>query len=174
MILSVTELKSYVDVKSMTDEQIEAKLRGLEKSIRNETNNNFQNRKKRFTAPSDDKSILSTNPFFAVGDTIQISQSINDGLYVITAIENNIMQLDLPIYPAESNLITKVEYGDDIKQGVIDIMKWEDKMRDKMGVASETISRHSVSYFSQDASNTLMGYPKAVLGFLEPYYRARF
>lgn len=174
MILSVIELKSYVDVKSMTDTQIEAKLRGLEKAIHNETNNNFQNRKKRFTAPSDDKSILCTNPYFAVGDTIEISQSINDGLYVITSIENNIMLLDKPIYPADSNLITKVEYDDDVKMGVVDIMKWEDKMRDKMGVASETISRHSVSYFSQDASNTLMGYPKALLGFLEPYYRARF
>lgn len=174
MILSVEELKSYVDVKSMSDSQIEAKLRGLEKAIRNATNNNFQNRKKRFTAPSDNKSILSTNPYFAVGDTIQISQSINDGLYVITAIKDGIMQVDQPIYPADSNLITKVEYDDDIKMGIVDIMKWEDKMRDKVGVASETISRHSVSYFSQDASNSLMGYPKTLLGFLEPHYKARF
>lgn len=174
MILSVTELKSYVDVKTMTDSQIEAKLRGLEKAIRGETNNNFQNRKKRFSAPSDDQSILGTNPYFAVGDTIEISQSINEGLYVIISIENGIMTLDKTIYEADSNLITKIEYDDDIKMGIVDIMKWEDNMRDKMGIASETISRHSVSYFSQDASNTLIGYPKALLGFLEPYYRARF
>lgn len=174
MILSVNELRSYIDCRDKTDEQLKLRLSAIEKAVRKETNNNFQNRKMRFNAPTDDKVIQSVNPYFAIGDTIQITQSINEGLYVITAIENGTITLDKTIYPAESNLITKVEYDDDIKQGVVDLMRWEMSMRDKAGIASETISRHSVTYFSQDGENTLAGYPKALLGFLEPYYKARF
>lgn len=174
MILSVDELKSFVDCENMTDELIKARLNGIEIAIRRETNNNFQNRDFRFNAPTNNKAVLCNNPYFASGDTIHITQSINEGLYVITSVEDGAMILDKPVYEAASNLVTKVEYGDDIKMGVVNLMKWENSMRDKVGISSETISRHSVTYFSQDASNTLMGYPKSLLGFLEPYYKARF
>lgn len=53
-------------------------------------------------------------------------------------------------------------------------MIWEATMRDKVGVASETLSRHSVTYFAQDAGNQLMGYPVTLLGFLKPFTKARF
>jgi len=72
------------------------------------------------------------------------------------------------------NLITKVEYPVDIVQGVINLMKWEVENREKVGIKSETLSRHSVTYFDQDANNTVMGYPVALLGFLQPYMKARF
>jgi hypothetical protein len=58
--------------------------------------------------------------------------------------------------------------------GIINLMKWEKNNRDKVGVKSETISRHSVTYFDQDASNQVMGYPVSLLGFLELYKKARF
>jgi hypothetical protein len=41
-------------------------------------------------------------------------------------------------------------------------------------VASETISRHSVTYVDQTGDNTIMGYPVALMGFLKPYRKARF
>lgn len=66
------------------------------------------------------------------------------------------------------------EYPADVKMGVVNLMKWELNNRDKVGVASETISRHSVTYFNMDGDNSLMGYPKSLLGFLKPYKRARF
>ena len=44
----------------------------------------------------------------------------------------------------------------------------------KMGVQSETISRHSVTYYNLDGNTSSMGYPVALLGFLKPYKRARF
>ena len=31
-----------------------------------------------------------------------------------------------------------------------------------------------VTYYDQDASNTVMGYPVSLLGFLKPYRKARF
>jgi hypothetical protein len=46
--------------------------------------------------------------------------------------------------------------------------------RDKVGVQSESISRHSVTYYDQTGNNTVMGYPVALVGFLKPYKKARF
>ena len=46
-------------------------------------------------------------------------------------------------------------------------------MRSKTGIKSETLSRHSVTYFDMDASNSLDGYPASIVGFLDPYYQMR-
>ena len=66
------------------------------------------------------------------------------------------------------------EWPMDIKMGVVNLMKWDDQSRDKVGVSSETISRHSVTYESLTEDNTAMGYPKVLTGFLRPYMKARF
>ena len=66
------------------------------------------------------------------------------------------------------------EYPANVKMGVVNLIKWELDCRDKVGIASETISRHSVTYFDMNGDNSLMGYPKALLGFLRPFKRARF
>jgi hypothetical protein len=62
----------------------------------------------------------------------------------------------------------------DIKMGVVNLLKWELGNREKVGIASETISRHSVTYVDQTGDNTIMGYPVALVGFLRPYKRAQF
>ncbi|MBR1620121.1 hypothetical protein IJ674_09545 [bacterium] len=88
--------------------------------------------------------------------------------------ENNTMTLDADLYDAEHNLVTKIEYPAAIVDGVVNLMLWDVQNRDKVGVQSETLSRHSVTYFAQDASNQLMGYPTTLLGFLKPFTKARF
>ena len=72
------------------------------------------------------------------------------------------------------HLTSDGEYPMDVKMGVVNLLKWELDMRDKVGVASESISRHSVTYVDQTGTNTAMGYPVALMGFLKPYKRARF
>lgn len=67
-----------------------------------------------------------------------------------------------------------VVYPADIKMGVVNMLKWDMENRDKAGIASETISRHSVTYVDQTAANTMVGYPASLVGFLTPYRRARF
>ena len=67
-----------------------------------------------------------------------------------------------------------IAYPADVKMGVVNLLKWEMANRDKVGVASETISRHSVTYFNMDEQNATMGYPASLLGFLKPYMKARF
>lgn len=72
------------------------------------------------------------------------------------------------------HLTSEGEYPMDVKMGVINMLNWDLENRDKVGIQSETISRHSVTYFNMDGDNSSMGYPKSLLGFLKPYRKARF
>lgn len=93
-------------------------------------------------------------------------------------LETKIQALELTIQRYTNNDFKRVlkdgEYPADIKMGVVNMLKWELENRDKVGIASETISRHSVTYFDMNGDNSTMGFPKALLGFLKPYMRARF
>ena len=142
--------------------------------VRAYTHNNFQNRFVRFTADSRGDRLLATSDYLKVGDTVQISQSmVNDGLYTVTEIGDDFVRVDKELYKSV-NLVTKVEYPADIKNGVLNLIKWDIKNRDKTGIKSETLSRYSVTYFDQDSDNQVMGYPVSLLGFLRPYMKARF
>jgi len=67
-----------------------------------------------------------------------------------------------------------INYPADVKMGVVNLLKWELTSRDKASVASETISRHSVTYRSDTETNYINGYPASLMGFLRPYMKARF
>lgn len=175
MIISAEELMGMPEFKEQPGKTLQRKLNAIEDLVRAYTNNNFQNRKIRFEAPSN--SILQgCNDFLKVGDTVQITQSVNEGLYVITRIDsaNRTVTLDSELDKTSYNLITKVEYPHAIIDGVINLLIWEVQNRSKVGIQSETLSRHSVTYFAQDVNNQLMGYPVSLLGFLKPYIKARF
>ncbi len=166
MIISVEKLKSYVNT-SESDEVLLDKLTALEIMIRKYTNNNFQNRNKRFHTSIINGNFNSSSPYITAGDTVQISEStLNDGLYLFSA--------DMKLLDEESCLVTKVEYPADVQMGVVNLLKWDIENRDKIGIQSETISRHSVTYFNMDGNNASLGYPKSLMGFLTPYMKARF
>ena len=175
MIVSVDKVMKLPEFVGQTESVIAEKLDAVELLIRAYTNNNFQNRYVRFTAASLGNRLLGTSDFLKVGDTVQISQSkVNDGLYAITEIGDDFIRVNKDLYRYSDNLVTKVEYPADVRSGVIDLLKWEIANRSKAGIQSETLSRHSVTYFNQDANNQVMGYPVALLGFLKPYIKARF
>lgn len=176
MIVDVETLISMTEFRGLSEAELKQKLKAIELAIRAYTNNNFQNRCVRIEAKTYSDKVYGTSPFLRVGDTIQISKSgVNDGIYTITEITPEFIRLDTTLlFMVNYNLITKVEYPVDIVQGVINLMKWEVENREKVGIKSETLSRHSVTYFDQDANNTVMGYPVALLGFLQPYMKARF
>jgi len=115
MIMTAAELRQHIKTQE-SDQALEARLRALEISIKNHTNNSFSR-------------VLEENGG---------------------------------------------EWPDDIRMGVIRLIQWDMGAGQKVGIASETLSRHAVTYESTTAENTAMGYPKALTAFLRPYTRARF
>lgn len=171
MIISVEEIKELIEV-NMTDKTLDLKLKGLENAIREYTNNNFQIRNARFQCSIENGKLSTVLPPFTVGDTVQISKSLyNEGVYELEAIDGKLSEvlIDEPLVT-----VTLVRYPKDIKAGVVDIIKWENSNRDKIGISSETISRHSVTYSQPTGDNSVIGYPKELTTFLQPYMKARF
>lgn len=175
MIVKVEKLTSMDEFKGIDADVLTMKIEAIENLIRAYTNNNFQNRVMRIEAPIENGVLLGHSPYFKVGDTVQISQSmVNDSLYVIAEITDAGIVLDRDVFDFPLNTVTKIIYPADVQKGVVDLLIWEKDNRSKVGIKSETISRHSVTYYDQDANNQVMGYPVSLLGFLKPYMKPRF
>lgn len=174
MIISVEKAKEHLKT-DMEDSVLEAMLQALELAIRGYTNNNFQNRGIRYKCPVVAQELYLKDHVFKVGDTVQISGSFyNDGVYTITEVEEDFIVLNEKLVGEPDVKVTKVVYPKDVQMGALDMLKWKLENGDKVGVQSETISRHSVTYFNMDGDNSIMGYPKSLLGFLKPYMKPRF
>ena len=175
MIITAQEFRRYVS----TDEEdsgLEARLSALELLIRAYTHNNFQQRSiRRMADIAGNIIIMDALQPFNVGDTVQVTESnFNDGIYTVTEADDSTITIKGETFDENDVYVTRVVYPMDVKMGVVNLMKWELQNRDKVGVASESISRHSVTYFNMDGDNSVMGYPKSLLGFLKPYMKARF
>jgi hypothetical protein len=177
MIMTVSELRRFIET-DVEDQVLEAKLQALELLIRAYTNNNFQLRPFRAVAVSmpDNTLLCNGRVPFAVGDTLQITESelMQNDLVTVAAVSEGTITVNESLFEESGVVITKVKYPMDIKMGVANLIKWELDNRDKVGVATETISRHSVTYFDMNGDNSSMGFPKALMGFLRPYKKARF
>lgn len=181
MIMTVSELKNFLQ-SDESDQVLEAKLQALELLIRSYTHNNFQVRSFRAVASSNSEHLLILKEDGAmlpwkIGDTLQISESDlqQDMLITIQGINSDgTILIKEDLLDEEGFLVTKIHYPADVKMGIVNMMKWESENRDKVGVQSETISRHSVTYFNMDQGNSTMGFPTSLMGFLKPYRKARF
>ena len=177
MIVTVEKFREYVKT-DLSDSQIKEKLSALEYLIRARTNNNFQKRNRRCAADIVNGDFNFDFPIFKKGDTIEISKSkFNNGLYVIGEETEDLID--------EAGVIaTKVYYPPDVQIGAIEILKWKLKNElqnsgDKSAapVASETISRHSVTYASDSTETNVdvtIGVPAKFTAFLIPHIKARF
>lgn len=177
MIMTVAELRQFVTTDE-EDQALEARLRALELLIRAYTNNNFQQRGFRIEADIRGGVFMSESLIpFAVGDTVMISQSDlqSDCLCTVKEIAyDTTFTVNESCADDDCILVTKVVYPADVKLGVANMLKWQLDNGDKAGVSSETISRHSVTYFDMTGDNSTIGFPKALTGFLRPYMKARF
>ena len=179
MIMTIEELKEYITTKD-SDKLLEAKMSALETIIRDYTHNRFHAKPlQRIEAFVRGGVFLSDALIpFAVGDTIQVTkgdQAVDFGLYTVKEItDDTTFTVNEPIADIDDIKVTKVAYDMNIKMGIVNLMRWEAVNRDKVGIQSETISRHSVTYADATGENSLMGYPKAMMGFLKPYMKARF
>ena len=171
MIITVDELKKVSYLSNINDEQLEVMCDGIEDFIRQYTNNNFTIKNVTFNTPSINGKLETVSPLFKVGDTVLISNSkYNNGVYVITADDGT---LNKELFDDETNKITLVKYPPAIKLGVVKLLQYSVKMDDKVGISSESLSRHSVSY-AQPTNDSIGGYPSSLMSFLKPYMKARF
>ena len=176
MIISVEEARNLIDdFKGWSDEKIQRKLKAIEQTIRAYTNNNFQKRAYRKTADIvSGLFAVKEGVTFKVGDTVEVSESgFNAGLYTVASVTETSFTVEEEIVDEAEVLVTKVEYPDDVIDCALNLMEWEIKNRAKVGIQSETLSRHSVTYFAQDANNQVMGYPVSLLGCLKAYRKCR-
>lgn len=173
MIISVDELKKLVTFKGLTDERIKMKLESIEQVIRCYTHNNFQNRAVRSHCPIVAQKIVCKIPGLTAGDTIMITESrYNEGLYVIESMDDGLITMENNLIDESEVLLTKVEYPADVVECAIKLIEWSQKYGDKVGVKSETLSRHSVTY--EDSATLYMGYPVGILNGLKLHMKARF
>jgi len=171
MIISLEEAQEIFSGVTQDD------LDGIETSIRKLTNNPFQNRKARFhELRFDGETTATVNQNvegLRKGDTVQVSGSKwNDGLYVIKGIEGNSLTFEEARFFTGSDrqaFITKIEYPPDIVAGVKKLLKYDAKMTDKIGLKSETVSRMSKTYYDQNSTETVNGYPAALMSFINKH-----
>lgn len=139
MIMTVDELKKYVDTEEK-DSVLEAKLQALELLIRKYTNNNYQDRNRRFVAPVDAVTGFQyASELFKVGDTIQVSESrYNDGLYTIKAVDmdNGHIEVNEELVSEPVVMVTKIVYPMDIKLGVANMLSWDLNNRDTLSMST--------------------------------------
>ncbi|APD22011.1 hypothetical protein IPP16_00043 [Streptococcus phage IPP16] len=154
---------------------------GLETMVRKLTNNNFQLTKFRILdLKLSENTIKSSNgrmDVFRPGDTIEINGTdYNDGLYVVESVSDGVITV-YGDFIAEINsgaIATKINYPADVLAGVKKLIAYDVKMRDKVGIKSETVARWSVTYYDVTAAESSEGYPVSLLGFLNKYKKLRW
>lgn len=172
MIITVADLRAQVNCGNDADNLIETKLKAIESVIRAYTNNNFQQREIRFIGYSTGMYVYGEPRYINIGDTVQISASkVNDGLYQVTDVGDSGIQVDQILNDVEYNMVTKISYPADVVQCAVDLYRWKQDMGSKVGIKSETLSRHSVTY--EDSATLFMGYPIGILNGLKLYKKAR-
>lgn len=177
MIISVEKARELVDLEGWTDAKIRWKLLSIEQIIRAYTNNNFQDRGFRIRADIRGGVFMSESLIpFEEGDTIQVGETqYNNELFTVYEVtDDTTFTVEESVHDEDDVLVTKVVYPADVQDCVINLLDWEIHNRKKVGIQSETLSRHSVTYFNLDASNQVMGYPASLLGCLKAYRKARF
>ena len=172
MIITVDEVRKEVsELLTTPDEEVTLMCDGIENLIREYTNNNFTIKNVTFNTPSMNGKLETVSPLFKVGDTVLISNSkYNNGVYVINDLDGTI---DKELFDDENNKVTLIKYPPAIKLRVVKLLKYNAKMDSKVGISSESISRHSF-YYAQPSTDSIGGYPASLMSFLKPYMKARF
>ena len=176
MIITLGDARAIDD--SITQEDLDA----LETSVRELTNNNFQNVHIRFKGiefmANNVIAVKDTIVGLKVGDTIEVNYShYNDGLHVIESIDGKQIKVQgTPFFVANTGgaMLTLVQYPADVVRGIKKLIAYDKKMASKIGIKSESISRMSITYYDVNASENVDGYPASLVSFLTKYEKMRW
>lgn len=180
MLISVEDLKTIyddLDFSKFSDARLKMKLEAIENTVRELTHNNFVNNAFKTSCYVISDTLYGDFSLFKVGDTIQLTDKtgVNNGLYVIEAVAQNYVVVDKELYESKEMKAYRVDYPMDLIDGCVMLLDYDcnNTTKKKKGIASETISRHSVSYVQYNASNTRAGYPSELLDFVRKYEKWR-
>ncbi|MFL2116278.1 hypothetical protein ACEN4P_01450 [Marinilactibacillus psychrotolerans] len=176
MIISLTEAQK------LDPEILQEDIDAFEQSVRQLTNNNFQNTAVRFdNVALQEPNLIKVKDSIKglrIGDTLEVNySSYNDGLYKIEEIHEDSIKVAEESFLEESGrdlMITLVQYPADIKKGIKKLIEYDKKMANKAGIKSETISRMSTTYYDVTAAENTDGYPSNLLSFLMKYKKMRW
>lgn len=154
---------------------------GLELMVRKVTNNNFQLTNFRGTGLTLENGTVrfdkGRTDIFKTGDRVEINGTdFNDGLYTVSEVRDGVLHFTNGFIQevAKQAILTKISYPADVLTGVKKLLAYDNKMADKLGVKSETVSRWSVTYYDVTSSESNEGYPAVLLGFLKKYRKLRW
>jgi len=176
MIIDLDIAKQEVFLKNIEEKKLKRKLKALEKAIRKHTNNKFIDPRIRFEGRIENGKLISPiSKYLRPKDDVELTHCLCDGPYTVGSIDGETISVNEErLIDSEHVTITKIIYPEDIQEGVLKLLEWDFGVGKKVGIKSETLSRHSVTYFDMDKNNSLRGYPVSLLGFLEDYVKARF
>lgn len=169
------------EAQKVDPEVTQVDLDAYEAMVRQRTNNNFQDVKVRYYSLHIEPSrivLLGRPDGLRAGDTIQVSgTNYNNGLYTVSTLgEDNVSLQETDLYPegAPWGMLTKVKYPADIRQGVLELIRYRHEMAGKLGIKSESIARMSTTYYDVNAADNAEGFPAAKLDFLKKYEKMRW
>lgn len=176
MILSLGDA-GKIDI-DITQDDLDA----FETSVRELTNNNFQNTFVRYKNVEfvNENTILAKDEIrgLRIDDTVEVNYShYNDGLFIVKEIDGKQITVQgAPFFVGNSGraMLTKVEYPSDIKRGIKKLIEYDKAMAGKTGIKSETIARMSITYYDVNAAENTDGYPSSLLSFLRKYEKMRW
>ena len=162
--------------KSITQDDLDA----LEQKIRKLTNNKFHHPHiKNHNLALLNSQIIAPDELigFKKGDRVEIVGSkYNNGLYNVLDVDEHTLSVDTRfITEADRDiLVVKIDYPLDIATGLKEVIKYQSKMTNKVGVKTERVSRTSVTYFDVSSTDNVDGIPSSYWSFLYKYRKLRW
>lgn len=173
MLMTVADLRKLIDTDE-DDLKLMMRLNGVEQSIRAYTNNNFVKLNTVQKMHIENGILMTEKDIFKPNDTVEFFHTeYSDGLYLIEEKLETCVYRVTPECIDGDGTVGLVKYPDDVLMGALSMIAYDIGNEGRENVASESISRHSVSYVTHGASNTIMGYPIKLTSFLKPYRKMK-
>ena len=174
MIIPKEIIAEEKELAGLTESQLTLRMLSVEQYIRNMTSNCFTVRGIDFEGEVENGAVKGSHPNINVGDRVEIDDGgANDGLYDVVSVVDGVTKLDSKLYDGGTVTVRLVKYPSDIVMGALNLIKWDERHRERMGLQAETLSRHTLSY-DVNADTKGQGYPRSMLGFLKGHKKARF
>lgn len=161
----------------------EQDLLSVEAAIRQLTNNRFYrevNRQPavRYNVEIKDGELITRSDIqgIRVGDRIELAGTYyNPELLTVESVEGKKILInkaeELLDEKRSGMFITLIQYPADVKAGVVNLLKYQHKMGDKMGLKSISIARVTHTYYDVTANDNVEGVPASLFDFIRKYER---